>query len=113
FDQATAYYKKSGAIAEQLQDFSGLGLNAVNLAVVQIEQHHTDSVAGLFEAALQYFNKSGDVRGLGLAYHNYGNFMLDEGRLNQAGDLMEKALALREKVGSDIEIASTLSNLGR
>lgn len=113
YDKAIQYYEKSRTIALKNNNYRSLGMNANNLAITYIEKGEKQGVDTLFKQAIGYFSKIADIRGQGLSYHNYGNFLFDEGKTAAAATMMEKALRLRREVGSNTEISSSLSNLGK
>lgn len=112
FDKAIDYLRKAQEINLKLDNKRSLGLIASNLATNYINKKELDSVAGLFEESVAYFEAVSDIRGISLAQHNYGNFLLDQGHHREAEERMLKALDIRKRVGSAVEIGETYANLG-
>jgi len=113
-EKGVPFFHKSIAVANKLNNKTTLGNNYSNLAVAFIRLNlHPDSVAFYFEKSIENFGLSGDKAGLSMAYHNYGNYLLDLNELLKSEELLNKALALRKQINSKYEIASTLLNLSK
>lgn len=113
FDKAIDYLRKAQEINLKFGNKRALGLIASNLATNYINKNELDSVAELLDESVAYFEAVSDIRGIGLAQHNYGQFLSDQGNHRDAEERMLKALDIRKRIGSNTEIGDTYANLGK
>src|SRR5690606_323813 len=113
YEKSEAYYNKSFAIGLKKKDYRTMGHAVLNKAILyKIRDDHKKSDS-LNIKAIEYFNKTNDLYGKGLAYHNYGNSLVTQKKYKEALENLSKALEIRKKSGSKALTAQTLSILAK
>jgi predicted ATPase/class 3 adenylate cyclase len=105
FEEALAYFRKSGDRAGEAACLNSLGIVARSLEDVNAAEE-------LFDAATALRRELGDVSGTASALGNLGLVAIDRGDLDRAERLLEETLELDRTRGDEWGIACTLSNLG-
>lgn len=109
---SAGFFRDANQLAKKFNNKTTLGYNYVNLATLAISLRRKDSVPYFYEQALAAFTETGEQPGLGLVFHNYGNFLLEENKLEQSETMLRRALEVRRNTKSGYDVASTMNVLG-
>src|SRR5690606_19686789 len=113
YEKSEAYYNKSFEIGLKKKDYRTMGHAVLNKAILyKIRGNHKKSDS-LNIKAIEYFNKTNDLYGKGLAYYNYSNSLVTQKKYKEALENLSKALEIRKKSGSKALTAQTLSILAK
>jgi len=76
-----------------------------------INKTNFDEANNHLQNSLEIFKKRNDLENLGLTYYLMGSLFLRRGQSNQALEVYQKNLELRERIGNKYEIANALSSI--
>jgi predicted ATPase/class 3 adenylate cyclase len=111
--EAEAVLRESVAIAEAVGDLRGLAFALENLAWIEHGGGRSAAAVELGRAARAHAAAAGDVTLARSIDHDLGAFLSNtDGGLDEAQQLLERALAHRREAGDEMNVGTTLLNLG-
>ncbi|MBW8751070.1 MAG: AAA family ATPase [Propionibacteriales bacterium] len=110
-------YRTLGTLALQayveIDDLPGQAQCTNNLAVEALEDNHWVEAATMFRRAAELYRRLGDTDNEGVALCNHAEVLVNQGRYDEAGPLIDEALGIARSVSDDELIALVLRQQGR
>ncbi|WP_183408171.1 AAA family ATPase [Nocardioides pocheonensis] len=110
-------YRTLGTLALQayveIDDLAGQAQCTNNLAVEALEDNRWVEAATMFRSAADLYRRLGDTDNEGVALCNHAEVLVDQGRYDEAGPLLDDALATARSVSDDELVALVLRQQGR
>jgi predicted ATPase/class 3 adenylate cyclase len=105
FEEALAYFRRTGNRLEQVKCLNGLGLVARN-------NRRFDEARAMLEESIRMRREIGDEAGLATSLSNLSIVALDMQNVDEAQRLLEEAIAIDRSRNDDWGIAASANNLG-
>jgi len=108
YDKALDCYERSLAIADELGNKRGNGMNLGNIGYVYWNKGDYDKAMDYYERALAIADELGDKHGMGYSLNNIGSVYYYKGDYKNAEEYLEKSLAIQKEIGlKKIELDTT------
>jgi tetratricopeptide (TPR) repeat protein len=111
-EEASSAYQSGLALAREQSDPQRAGVLQGQLGTVRLLQDQPDAAIEFFSQALRQLEACNDVAGVGVAWHQMGVAHRLAGRLQEAEQALQHALATATATGDRAAEAATLNELG-
>ncbi|MFQ6040740.1 MAG: tetratricopeptide repeat protein [Candidatus Poribacteria bacterium] len=112
FDDAIAYYTRSVAAYESIDDIPGLSTAYHNLAMLQVDTAKWQEAGASYQTALEYAQQAGNLELMGLIHLNRAELALKLYDFAMAEACCKHALKVFGRLGSQTRIAEAYKFLG-
>jgi adenylate cyclase len=111
--EASQQVERALKIQRRIGDQMGIALSLSNLGVLYTVDCQWDEAIDAFNQTIAMSEEMGALEGtLGNAHNNIAFIYLHQGRLDLAEDHLQQSLAIKQRIGSTLEVAESLNNLG-
>jgi class 3 adenylate cyclase/tetratricopeptide (TPR) repeat protein len=110
--ESLAYFRRSQAIYEQLEDIAGIGAIRMNLGTAYGMMGQWDECLAELSASLELHTRIGDRWHIGLVYNNMGEAYRERGDLSEAIAAFQQAFSIYSEIGDAAHAALTLLGMG-
>ncbi|OYT17137.1 MAG: hypothetical protein B7C24_04220 [Bacteroidetes bacterium 4572_77] len=112
FDEALSLFLESQDLVQSAGYESELVASVSSIAAVYQEIEKNDKAKRYYKKALQLADKYNDLTTKAVIYHNMGEMMFGEGKLDSALYMLNQSLRIEMQEGNTLGIAQTKSLLG-
>jgi tetratricopeptide (TPR) repeat protein len=110
-DSGLAYYLKSLAVFEQINDSGSIASSLNNIGYAYDFKNDQNTALGFYKRSAEIQKKIGDEKELAVTYNNIGAIYRNKGVIQKAMEYYLESLKLRTKTGDKRGEAYTLNNI--
>lgn len=110
--EALAAYQSSLRFAEKRGDSVNMGLNWINIGLLDAKVHHFDEAAAITFQALELFTRKQDILNMALCNRNLSTIYTDLQQLSRADSFCRASLALYQSIHHQAGAVQMLVNMG-